>query len=152
VFYRFRGKYVQQIPFAMIKKILTILLIAGFFGCTKKQSEVLDCPSQPCTLMFASISVQFQEKNGNAVSVKNFTAVNQRTNETLSSGGPGLNGTGYTVADDGMRSKLSTAGDDVIVTATHPTNGQTKTATFKISGGCNCHVERISGPQVITFD
>lgn len=137
----------------MIKKILIVLLIAGFLGCTKKHVEALeDCPAQPCTLMFASISVQFQDKNGNAVNVTNFTAINQRTNETLSSGSPGLNGTGYTVADDGMRSKLATGGDEVIVTATYPTTGQTKTATYKISGGCNCHVERISGPQTITFD
>ena len=136
----------------MIKKIFIVLLTVGFFGCTKKQSELLDCPAQPCTLLFASISVQFQDKNGNAVEVKNFTAVNQRTNETLSSGSPGLNGTGYTIADDGMRSKLSTKGDDVVVTATHPTNGQIKTATYKISGGCNCHVDKISGPQIIAFD
>lgn len=136
----------------MIKKIIIVLLVAFCFACTKKQGEVLDCPAQPCTLMFASISVQFQDKNGNTVEVKNFKAVNQRTNETLSSGSPGLNGTGYTVADDGMRSKFSTGGDEVIVTATHPTTGQTKTATYKISGGCNCHVARISGPQVITFD
>jgi hypothetical protein len=145
-------KIVQQIPSAMIKKIFIVLFLACFFGCTKKQSEVLDCPPQACTMVFASISVHFQDKNGNAVNVKNFTAINQRTNETLSSGSPGLNGTGYTIADDSMRSKLSTKGDEVIVTATHPTNGQTKTATYKISGGCNCHVERISGPQVVTFD
>ena len=113
----------------------------------------MECPAQQCTLVFASVSVQFQDKNGNAVDVKNFTAVNQRTNETLSSGtNPGSNSYGYTVADDNALGKLSTTGDEVIVTATHPTNGQTKTATFKISGGCNCHVARISGPQIIKFD
>jgi hypothetical protein len=142
----------NKISSAMTKKIFIILLITCCFGCSKIQQDAIDCPAQPCTLSFASISVQFQDKNGNAVSVKNFTAINQRTNETLSSGSPGLNGSGYTVADDGMRSKLSTKGDEVIVTATHPTNGQIKTATFKISGGCNCHVDRISGPQVVKFD
>jgi hypothetical protein len=105
-------------------------------------------------MVFVSINVKFQDKNGNALEVKNFSAVNQRTNESISSGNQqGINGVGYyTVADDNTRSKLSTQGDEVVVTATHPTTGQTKTATFKISGGCNCHVARISGPQVITFD
>ncbi len=137
----------------MTRKILIVLLVACCLGCSKIQRDVVDCPAQPCTLVFASINVQFKDKNGNAVEVKNFTAVNQRTNENLSSTSAGMNGAGYyTIVDDGMRSKLSTKGDDVVVTAIHPTNGQTKSATYKISGGCNCHVERISGPQTITFD
>jgi hypothetical protein len=85
--------------------------------------------------------------------VKNYTVVNQRTNESLTSSGTGINSAGhYTVVDDGMLKKLSTAGDDIIVTASHPTNGQTKTAIYKISGGCNCHVGRIAGPEVVAFD
>lgn len=135
----------------MIKKIFFLLLIACFFGCEKKQSDTLDCPAQPCTLMFASINVQFKDGSGNFVAVKNFTVVNQRTKESLSSTNPAMDGY-HTIVDDGIRNKLSTEGDEIIVTATHPTNGQTKSATYKISGGCNCHVERISGPQVITFD
>jgi len=147
-------KIAQQAPSAMIKKLFILFLIACFFGCTKKQGEVLDCPPQACTMVFVSINVQFQDKNGNALAVKNYSAVNQRTNESISSGTQqGINGVGYyTVADDNTRSKLSTQGDEVVVSATHPTTGQIKTATFKISGGCNCHVARISGPQVITFD
>lgn len=137
----------------MKKTIAIALLIACNFGCTKKQTSVLNCPAQMCTMIFASITVQFQDKNGSAVTVKNYTVVNQRTNESLTSSGTGMNSAGhYTVVDDGMLKKLSTEGDDIVVTATHPTNGQTKTATYKISGGCNCHVDRISGPQVIAFD
>lgn len=137
----------------MKKKILLILLVACSLACNKKQVDTLGCPAQPCTLIFASINVQFKDKNGNTVEAKNFTAVNQRTKENLSPTSPGMNGAGYfTIVDDGMLKKLSTTGDEVVVTATHPTNGQIKTATYTISGGCNCHVERISGPQVITFD
>ena len=137
----------------MIKKIFIVLLLACYLGCTKKQEEVLDCPAKPCTYMFASINVQFQDKNGNVVEVKNYSVVNKRTNESFSSMGTGINFSGYyTVVDDSLLRKLSTNGDDVVVTATHPTNGQTKTATYKISGGCNCHVDKISGPQIITFD
>jgi hypothetical protein len=139
----------------MIKKILIVLLIAGFFGCTKKQVETLqDCPAQPCTLSFASINVKFLDKSGNAVEVKNYSAFNKRTEKNLVTGSQKvMNEPGsYTIADDGMRSQLSTQGDEIVVSATHPTTGQVKTATYKISGGCNCHVERISGPQVIKFD
>jgi hypothetical protein len=144
----------NQISSAMTKKIFIVLLVAFCFGCTKKQRDVLDCPPQACTMVFVSVNVKFQDKNGNALAVKDFSAVNQRTKEIISTGNQqSNNGVGYyTVADDNTRSKLSTQGDEIVVSATHPTTGQTKTATFKISGGCNCHVERISGPQVIAFD
>lgn len=137
----------------MTKKIFIILLLACSFGCSKIQQDAIDCPAQACTMVFASISVQFQDKNGNVVEVKSYSVVNQRTKENLAVNQQAINDAGYyTIVNDNMLRKLSTSGDDVIVTATHPTNGQTKTATFKISGGCNCHVARISGPQVITFD
>jgi hypothetical protein len=86
--------------------------------------------------------------------VKNYSAFNKRTQKNLVTGSQKvMNEPGsYTIADDGMRAQLSTQGDEIVVSATHPTTGQIKTATFKISGGCNCHVERISGPQTITFD
>ena len=137
----------------MTKKTFIALVIACSFGCTKKQTSVLNCPAQMCTMNFASVTVQFQDKNGNSVTVKNYSVLNQRTNERLTSSGTGINSAGhYTVVDDGMLKKLSTEGDEIVVTATHPTTNQIKTATYKISGGCNCHVERIAGPQVIVFD
>lgn len=130
------------------------MLIAGLFGCTKRQSEVLDCPAQPCTLVFASITVKFLDNSGNAVEVKSYSAFNKRTQKKLVTGNLKLmNDAGfYTIVDDAMRAQLSTQGDEIVVSGTHPTTGQTKTATYKLSGGCNCHVERISGPQVIAFD
>jgi len=137
----------------MKKTIAIILLTACSFGCTKKQASVLSCPAQMCTMNFASIGVQFQDKSGNAITVKNYTVVNQRTGEILTSSGTGMNSAGYyRVVDDGMLKKLSSEGDEIIVTSTHPTTGQIKTATYKISGGCNCHVARISGPEIIAFD
>jgi hypothetical protein len=143
-----------QMKTTMTKKIFFILLLAFCFGCTKKQSQVLDCPAQPCTMIFASVNVQFKDKAGNVVEVKNYSAFNKRTGKNLvSANQKGMNEAGfYTIVDDGMRPQLSTQGDQIVVSATHPINGQTKTTTYKISGGCNCHVDRISGPQVITFD
>lgn len=138
----------------MTKKILFVLLLAFCFGCTKKQSQVLDCPSQPCTMIFASVNVQFKEKAGNVVEVKNYSAFNKRTEKNLiPANQKGMNEAGfYTIVDDSMRPQLSTQGDEIVVSATHPTTGQKKTTIYKISGGCNCHVHRTSGPDVITFD
>ena len=137
----------------MKKTLIIALLIASCFGCSKKQSEALGCQPQACTMVFASINVQFQDKSGNAVTVKNYKVVNQRTKESLTSSGTPINSAGYyTLVDDGMLKLLSTTGDEIVVTATNPITGQTKTATFKISGGCNCHVAKISGAQIVTFD
>ncbi len=136
----------------MKRNVLIIFLSALTFGCTKKRVDVVDCPAQPCTYDFRSIAVQFKSNGGDIVTVKDYSVVNKRTKETLSDN-RGVNQAGYyLVVDDSKLRKLSTSGDDITVKGTHPTTGQTKTASFKISGGCNCHVARLSGPETITFD
>ncbi len=135
-----------------MKNAILLLLVACCLGCTKKRSEIVDCPAQPCTFIFASVTVQFKDKDGSVVAVKDFAAVNQRTKETMSPKEQVINGAGYyTIVDDGSLRKLSTEGDDIVVTAKHPTTNQIKTTSYKISGGCNCHVEKLSGPEVVTF-
>lgn len=140
----------------MLKKLVLLALIVCCLSCDKKQQEEpVDCPAQPCTLNFAMIGLQFKDAGGNAVDVKDITAVNQRTKENIlpeQQQGPGRQVGYYVIAHDGMRSKLSVSGDDIVVTATIATGNQTKTATLKISGGCSCHVNRISGPQEVKFD
>jgi len=132
--------------------LIAAVLMALISGCTKKHTEVVDCPAQPCTMEFRSITVQFKSKDGSVITVKDYAVINQRTKQTLSDN-RGINPAGYyTVVDDSMLRKVSTNGDELTVKGTHPTTGQTKTASLKISGGCNCHVARISGPETITFD
>lgn len=138
----------------MKNKIFILLLTALTLGCTKKHSEVIDCPAQPCTMEFRSINVQFKDKSGSVLEVKNYSAINKRTKESMvPANQKGINEAGfYTIVDDGLLRKLSSDGDEITVSATHPTTGQTKVTSYKISGGCNCHVNRISGPETVTFD
>lgn len=105
-------------------------------------------------MSFAMIGVKFTDKNGHAIAVQSLTAVNQRTKlSVLPANQQGINEPGYyVITDDSTREKLSTDGDEVLVSATNPATGQTKTVSFKLSGGCNCHIDRISGPQTIAFD
>jgi hypothetical protein len=135
----------------MIRKLTLLLLIACCVSCHKSNQAV--CGMQECTKNNVTISVGFANQNGSAVVVKDYSAINQRTHAKVLSPGnydtvPGF----YIIADDSMRSQFSTEGDDVIITATHPTTNQTKTVTFKISGGCNCHVEKVSGTSPVVFD
>lgn len=138
----------------MLKRLFLFLLIACCFGCDKMQQNSA-CGTQTCTLSFASLSIHFTDKNGNPVAIKNYSVVNQRThlaltNTTAATANlmPGY----YIVADDSSRSQLSTEGDDVLVSGTNPATNQTKTAIIKLSGGCNCHIAKVSGPDVIVFD
>jgi hypothetical protein len=138
----------------ILKKLTIVLLIASFFSCHKSQQQA-GCGTQTCTLSFASIGVGFADINGGPVSLKSFTAVNQRTKLSVvpanPSTGPVQPGY-YIVADDSGKSNFSTEGDDVLISGTHPTTNVTKTVTFKISGGCNCHIEKLSGESTVTFD
>jgi phage protein U len=136
----------------MIKRLFAILFIACSLGCEKKQQSV-GCGTGACTLSFAMVGIHFKDKNGNAVAVQNLTAINQRTKQSvLPAGQQGINEPGYyIITDDSMRAKFSDDGDEVIVSGTD-SKGQTKTVTFKISGGCNCHVAKLSGEQTIVFE
>ncbi|MFD2147259.1 hypothetical protein [Mucilaginibacter antarcticus] len=138
----------------MIKKLFALLLIVSLLGCEKKQEKVGGCGTGLCTLSFAILQVNYTDKDGNPVAVQNFTAVNQRTQQSvLPTNQHDLVVKGqYAITDDGAKDKFSNDGDEVVVSATYAPTGQTKTATFKISGGCNCHIEKLSGPQTIKFD
>ncbi|MES2809188.1 MAG: hypothetical protein V4619_11210 [Bacteroidota bacterium] len=137
----------------MIKKLFALLLIASLLGCEKKQEKV-GCAPKECTLSFAMLGVNYTDKDGAAVFVKNFSVINQRTQlSVLPTTQQDMFVKGYyVITDDSKKDKFSTEGDNVIVSATYEATGQTKTATFKISGGCNCHINKISGPQTISFD
>ncbi|WP_276089603.1 hypothetical protein [Pedobacter sp. JY14-1] len=139
-------------------KRTSILLIAGFgmlTACDKKKDE---CGKEPkiCTEVFAFVPVSFTDKEGAAVGVKDYSAVNQRTGDTLksnvamySSFVPGT----YVIADDSHLKQLSAEGDDIKVSGTYQATGQTKSAMVKVKGGkCACHVEKVSGPEKIAFD
>jgi hypothetical protein len=138
----------------MLKKLFLFLLICSCLSCDKLQQKSA-CGTQVCTAIFTIIGIHFTDKTGQPIGVQNFSAINQRTHlklvpsNTLNS--PTALGY-YLVADDSMKDQLSTDGDDVVISATDPTTNQTKTVTFKLTGGCNCHVGKLSGVETVAFD
>jgi hypothetical protein len=137
----------------MLKRISLILLLALGMGCAK-HNENLSCKTKVCTDIFAIVSLQFVDNTGKPVPVQNFSAVNQRTHLNMMPApqNHALRIGYFDIADDNMKSQLSTEGDDVLVTGTNPNTNQTKATTLKISGGCNCHVNRLSGPDTLAFN
>lgn len=130
------------------------MVLGCTFGCHKNQQKA-GCGIQVCTDIFASVGIHFTDKNGNAIVVNNFTAVDQRTHLSVVPAHPvtGIDNVGYyVVTDDSMRPQLSTEGDDILISATDPATNQTKTVTLKLSGGCNCHVGKVSGVETVKFD
>jgi hypothetical protein len=140
------------ISVVMIRKLAILLIIACCFSCHKSNQQSA-CGTQECTKNNVVIGVSFTNQDGSGVTVKDYSAINQRTHAKVFSPGyydtvPGF----YVLADDSMRDQFSTEGDDVVITGTHTTTGQTKTVTYKISGGCNCHVEKVSGVSPVVFN
>lgn len=138
----------------MYKTALIFLCAALFIACDKKNNS--DCPSLACTENFAMVNFSFTNKDGVGIGIKNYSAVNQRTGDTIKASGlaslsltPGT----YVVVDDNYVKKLSEEGDEIKVSGTLEATNQTKTAILKVSGGkCACHIEKISGPEKIAFD
>lgn len=133
---------------------LSLLGFVLLFSCSEKVTEA-ECPAIMCTQEFRSVSVLFKDAAGNPTTVNDFKAVVRRTGKSIQAEPVDtVNFKGYyPVVTDGHRKQLSTTGDTIDVSAVHPLTNQKKTAQFVVSGGrCACHIEKISGPEEITFN
>lgn len=132
-----------------ISFLLTVVLFVC--GCSLDNS---DCSSM-CTTEFRFITVKFRNSAGQPVVVDGYKAVNLRTGLQIQTPPPdtvNFKGT-YIVASDTNISRLSAAGDSILVSAVLPGTTQEKSARFVIAGGeCNCHIEKKAGPQEIVFN
>jgi hypothetical protein len=128
-----------------------MILAVIIAGCGKCGQPMAGCEAKACTYEFRSITINFVNSADQPQNVSSFSAINKRTGlEVERSPSPWSSQHTFTIADDSKLSQFSTEGDDVLITA--KTSGQTKTAVVNIAGGCNCHVDRKSGPQTIKFD
>ncbi|TFF40901.1 hypothetical protein [Mucilaginibacter psychrotolerans] len=138
-----------------VKVISALLIIAGFSACSQKLKPA-GCPTdQVCTMIFTTLSVNFVDKAGNPVTVKDVKVLNLRTNVAILAQGMGsmMSQPGkYTLVSDANKKQLSTEGDDLRITATNTANNKMVTAIIKVSGGCNCHVSKVSGADNIVFE
>lgn len=134
-----------------MKKFSFWCLLLALMASACSMSTTVGCPAnQICTEIFTSVGTRFVDRNGNNVAVTGFEVFNQRTHKKIEPRGVLPYGSGfqnYTIVTDANRKELSTEGDDIKVTAMY---GNRKIEAFyKISGGCNCHVERLAGPEKI---
>jgi hypothetical protein len=142
----------------MRNKLLNLFVLIALTACNKGNNQTGDtstCEPKVCTTEAVSIKVKFLDKNGQPVVVNNYSSINKRTGLAIKYAGaasvtyqPGV----YWVATDGNLKETADDGDEVLVSGTNPTTSQTKTATFKIFGGCRCHIGKTTGPAEITFD
>lgn len=138
----------------MKKKLTIVVVLLILFSACRKNTQTA-CGTQVCTDLFASVTVIYKDSNNNTVPVTNFKVVNLRTGKTLTnilSASADLVPGGQIIVDDSDLKDLSTDGDNVQVTATVRSSGKMQTTLFKIAGGCNCHVTKLSGPDVITVN
>ncbi|MEO7214129.1 hypothetical protein [Mucilaginibacter sp.] len=140
----------------MINKITSLfcLIAIGFAGCKENKNSGCDA-QQLCTQEFRSLGVMFTDKNGDNVTVKDLTIINQRTGKAIvpkNTIDPGFSPNMHYIATDSNKDEFSTNGDDVKVTATSTTTNKTVSAIIKISGGCDCHISKIAGPDKIVFE
>lgn len=142
--------FILKTPDYLLYRSVFLVLIAILVSCStisKTKSGKI------CTMEFRMISVQFKDANGSNVAVTNFRSINKRTNSALiQTNDEGLPGH-YTVASDADLHSLSPKGDTIQVSANHPGTEVTISGLFVVSGGKDaCHVEKLSGPEIITIN
>jgi hypothetical protein len=139
-----------------MKHLSIILLVVLFLSACKSDKNTQGCGVKECTTSFAYLGIRITDNDGKAAKLKSFTAINLRTNKSLTpvQYPPNIDFVaGFVLlASDSNIKDFSTDGDDVKITAIDSASNQTKTSTLKISGGCNCHLNKLSGPDVMAFD
>ena len=139
-----------------MKAFFSIMSVCCLLFTACSTTNQPECGELICTQEFRIVQVKFTDAIGNAVTVKDYSAINQRTKKSMAQNNepPTINNQGnYIVASDADRINLSEKGDKIVVSATHPESNKTLKGEFVVSGGiCACHINRISGPAVIVFD
>jgi len=138
----------------MNKRFLILALAVFLIACDKRTGT--DCADKVCDESFAMIMISFVDKDGAPVSITKFSAVNQRTLDTIKAPSSAYTNTipgAFVVVDDNYLDKLRKNGDDIKVSGTYEATGATKSAVIKVSGGeCACHVIKVSGPDKIVVN
>lgn len=141
----------------MYKNLFLILVVAiSLLACKKNQNKNGCDANQACTASFAIINFAFTDAGGNPTAIKDVSLINVRTGKAV----PGTSYAGTAdmvpgaiiIATDETKSSFSSEGDDIRITATSTVTGQIKTVVVKVSGGCNCHVNKLAGPNTVKFD
>lgn len=134
-------------------KILLLFFTVVFLNSCNNKNDT--CQDLMCTQQFVFFLIKFEDTNGNAVDVDDYSAVNTRTGKIIStakSDYPEPEGY-YVIADDGNITDFSKEGDVVLVSGTHMQTQVTKTAEIKITGGqCSCHISKKFGTDKIVFN
>jgi hypothetical protein len=138
----------------MYKKLIILFLAAVSLASCDKVKQKTPCGNQICTDLFAIVGIHYVDNTGNPIAVDSFKVFNVTSNKRLYPGIANINTVQgyYVVASDGNKMDYSTEGDVIKVSGTDPTTKETKEVNLKISGDCNCHVARLSGPDTVKFD
>ncbi|KHJ38490.1 hypothetical protein PBAC_12850 [Pedobacter glucosidilyticus] len=119
------------------------------FSC----KEQYNCEEKVCTKVYVSIGVTYKNSVNEFVEVEGFKVYNTRTKTYITEDvykDPVWSKGRYVIISDASLGKLSEKGDKLIVSAKNPVTNTINETEFVISGGkCNCHVEKIAGPDEI---
>jgi len=129
---------------------LFFLIVFVIASCKKKAES--NCSAKVCTEEFRSV-VLFTQTNGGTPTEVNFIQVkNNRTgkiyNNIQKTTNP-INGKiAYVIATDNQVNDFSETGDKLIISIT--SNNGSMTTEMTIAGGeCACHIEKISGAEIL---
>jgi hypothetical protein len=115
-----------------------LLLVVMLASCTYATA---------CTANFSFITLRVEDETGQTVSGVAVTVTLQRTGIVLDMGREQPEGS-YLIADDLMREKFSRSGD--VLTVVGSKAGQGFQTQFEIRNN-GCHIEKMSGPEVVVL-
>lgn len=134
-------------------RFLVLVTLLSVLSVNCKSAKCLDlvCPA----VIIPPLRIQFKNSSGNAVTIRNFSAVIRKTGRPTLASLENMNPVNgfYMVISDSDKNILDNDGDFIDVSASHPTKNETKTVVYVVAGGnCKCGIQKISGPEEVVFD
>ncbi|RYE23318.1 MAG: hypothetical protein EOP51_10930 [Sphingobacteriales bacterium] len=133
---------------------LFVLFTAPMFmnaSCKKTVSNSNNTPEKcnpnvMCTMIFAMVTAQVQDKNGETIKLDDYYTIRTATGEKIKPGENGMDGS-YTILDDSYQKNLQQSSDKFQFVGMK--NGkQVINETYIISADC-CHIQKKDGKAVI---
>jgi hypothetical protein len=138
----------KRLLFAVCAVVLALMTQAT--SCEKDPKNApVECGDIACTMMFAMVTVEVKDQQGNKVILDEYYTIREKTNDklTLQSHMPD-SGT-YTVLDDNFVATLKNASEQFRFVGKK--NGvEVVNEQYTISADC-CHINKVNGKSTVTI-
>lgn len=128
---------------------VVIAMLTQATSCREPKNAPGECENVACTMMFAMVTVEVKDQQGNKVVLDEYHTIREKTGDQITSQSHVPDSGTYTILDDGFVSTLKNKSEQFRFIGKK--NGvEVVNEQYVISADC-CHVNKQSGKSAVTI-